>query len=474
MRRETPNPDAGFHARFDRERAKVLRRRIVVYCVLAVAAFALSFRGNFNDWAAARGQGKPVTPLMVLNFSWDGAIFALYAASIVFLFATRPDRRRLVGLVTVLTVIAVGASAPLEGLTNLLERPDASMERAARIGAGWMSVLSGSFLAVLALVLVPMRWVEALRVAVPCWAITSLAILTVAQSPVLMGVGQALAAGAAVAAGVAWSTWRHREFDERFRSREVAAQLGDLSAELAYARRIHEALFPPPLTEGPVRITYWYEPMRAIGGDFLFVWPLAFPPSQSVGPVHAVILDVSGHGVSAALTVNRLHDELRRFFAAHPEGGAGALIEHLNGFVSEQLAVHGVFATALAMTLDPESGRLDWASAGHPPAFIRKGGPGGSMERLVATAPMLGVLEAGLFAAAAGRATLGSEDVVFAFTDGAFEGLDPTGHSSGLEQLLGVLEGATDAPEAAARVASVRGGPATDDVLIVELRRRGR
>jgi len=210
--------------------------------------------------------------------------------------------------------------------------------------------------------------------------------------------------------------------------------------------------------------------MRSIGGNFLFVWPLAFPPSQMTGPVHAVILDVSGHGVSAALTVNRLHDELRRFFAARPEGGAGALIEHLNAFVSEHLAPHGVFATALAVRLEPTTGELEWASAGHPPAIIRRRE---SEERLDATAPMLGVLEAGLFSAAAGLTRLAPGEVLFAFTDGAFEGLDRTGRTSGLDQFRGLLKTASDAREAAAKVASARGAAASDDLLIVEMGRNG-
>lgn len=466
MRHESSNPDAGFRARFDRERAKVLRLRIVVYCFLAVAAFLLSFLGNVNDWAEARGEGKPFTPLMVLNFSWDGAMTVLYGGVMAFLLLARPDRRRLVVLVTALTVIAVGTSAPLEGLTNLLERPAASAERAARIEAGWMSVYSGVFLSSLALVLVPMGRQEALRIAIPSWIITAFSILAVAQAPAAVGAGQVAVAAAAIAAGSAWSMWRHRELDERFRSREVATQLGDLSAELSYARRIHEALFPPPVTEGPVRITYWYEPMRAIGGDFLFVWPLAFPPSQLNGPVHMVVLDVSGHGVSAALTVNRLHDELRRFFASRPEGGAGPLIEHLNTFVADQLSPHGVFATALAVRLDPGTGDVEWASAGHPPAIIRRKD---SDDRLDATAPMLGVLEPGLFSASAGRTKLAPGDVMFAFTDGAFEGLDRTGKTSGLDLFRGLLRTVPNAREAAAKVAATRETAATDDLLVVEI-----
>ncbi len=443
----------------------MLRLRTLVYCLVALGTFTLSLLGDTTDWAEARGQGKPISAVNVLGFTWDGGMAGLYAFTAVYLLRARPDRRRLVVLVTTLTLIVTAASAPLEGFSALLEAPEGGIGRAARAHAAWMSVYSATFVSALAMVLVPMSRKELARVVVPGCIIAWVSILAIAQPPVMVGVVQCVAAAAGMCGGAVWSAWRFREFDERFRSREVAAQLGDMSAELSYARRIHEALFPPEIEQGPVRMRYRYEPMRAIGGDFLFVWPLAFPPSETAGAVHIVIIDVSGHGVSAALTVNRLHDELRRFFAEHPEGGAGKLIEDLNGFVAEHLALHGVFATALAMRFDPAASEVEWASAGHPPAFVAlaKG-----IEDLGATAPMLGVLGRGEFEAQAQRTRLGVGERVVAFTDGAFEGLDKTGKTAGVGALRDVIRKVSEPRTVAAEVAGLRGEAAGDDLLVVE------
>ena len=65
--------------------------------------------------------------------------------------------------------------------------------------------------------------------------------------------------------GLAWSWWRYRSFAERFGARAVQKRYAEVTRELTDARRIHEALFPPPITRGPVRVAYRYEPMREIG-----------------------------------------------------------------------------------------------------------------------------------------------------------------------------------------------------------------
>ena len=76
---------------------------------------------------------------------------------------------------------------------------------------------------------------------------------------------------AAVVPGMAFSAWRYARFDAQFRHRDLQGRFGELSKELGHARRLHEALFPAPIEDGPVRVRFVYEPMREFGGDFVFV-----------------------------------------------------------------------------------------------------------------------------------------------------------------------------------------------------------
>jgi serine phosphatase RsbU (regulator of sigma subunit) len=278
------------------------------------------------------------------------------------------------------------------------------------------------------------------------------------------------------APGVLWSAWRARRFDERFRQRIMQGRLGELTMELAYARRIHEALFPPPVVRGPVQIHYRYEPMREIGGDFLFVQPLSFPPAAEAAAMNVVLIDVSGHGVPAALAVNRLHGELTRFFAGSPSGSPGELLAALNAYASAALAPQAVYATALCMRFDAAAGTVAWANAGHPPAFLA-----GSQARRIALAPtavMLGVVERDAFAPDEQSASMRAEDVLVAYTDGAVEALNGAGEPYSIERLKAAVERHGDVPDEPGRLAQhlmeevkrFRRGHASDDILIVEVR----
>ena len=179
---------------------------------------------------------------------------------------------------------------------------------------------------------------------------------------------------------------------EKYKLRFLQQRYGEVRRELTDARKIHESLFPAEVEHGAVRMTYRYEPMRQIGGDFLFVCPA---PMQGAGDggdgLNVVLIDVTGHGIPAALTVNRLHGELERIFAEDPLIPPGEVLALLNRYVHLTLAPHSIYGTAVCVRIDPGSGKLEFASGGHPPAFLR--GVDGTLERLDSTSFVLGALQ---------------------------------------------------------------------------------
>ncbi len=473
--------DAGFFRRFDAERARVLRRRIAWYCGVVLGLLAISLLGTFTEGeepaeARARGAGA-----LALSLMYDLPLVALYGGTLAYMLVARPDRRRLVLAVTVLTVLACGFAMAMEPLGDRLV-VEISGEAVSAAEAAWrpglMALLPYFALMTIALLLVPMSLRESLRIAGSCLVPFALVLVTLirpsaAVGAILLGMFAGL-----TAPGVLWSRWRHREFDERFRAGELRGRLGEISSELAYARRIHEALFPPQIERGAVRMRYRYEPMREIGGDFLFAHPLAFPPSGEAGALSVVLIDVSGHGVAAALAVNRLHGELRRFFAERGEGAAGGpgeLLAALNAYSHAELAGQAMYATALCLRADPRTGLLEWASAGHPSAFVRRAG--GSIEELKSTVVMLGVLPPEAFVPGASRVPFGAGDLAVAFTDGAIDALDAAGRPLGLEGVRKAV--AAGAPgrmveKIVAAVRAHRAGPVMDDTLVVEVTPAGK
>lgn len=268
--------------------------------------------------------------------------------------------------------------------------------------------------------------------------------------------------------------WRQSRFRDRFHFKMLKGRYGEIKQELGFARQIHESMFPPPVTKGAVRFDYRYEPMRQIGGDYLFARFTA--PVAGAEPILSIaIIDVTGHGIGAALTVNRLHGEIERQIGENANAAPGELLTGLNDYLHHTLASHSVYATALFFRIDPNTGRLAWASAGHPPAFLRT--LDGRLERLESTTLVLGACRGPDFVPNEQSCRFLPGDSLLAYTDGAIEVRNAMGRMlsvDGFQRAVVSVPPDEDGGWAAAALRAVdsyRHGPVQDDTLMVEIYR---
>ena len=136
-----------------------------------------------------------------------------------------------------------------------------------------------------------------------------------------------------------------------------------LELEHAIALRLQRALLPERLVQQEhlgVGARY------AAGSDGLEVGGDWYDSHQLAdGRVVLTVGDVVGHGLDAAAAMGRLRTALGTL-VAHVEG-PGQLLERLDEYAAKE----GVdFATACVVELDPLTGVLRFASAGHPPALV--------------------------------------------------------------------------------------------------------
>jgi serine phosphatase RsbU (regulator of sigma subunit) len=261
---------------------------------------------------------------------------------------------------------------------------------------------------------------------------------------------------------------RHSRRMEEFKLRFFQRRYGEVRRELVDARRIHEALFPTQLLDGPIRFSYVYEPMHLIGGDYLFAYRGGAGDCLSI-----VVMDVTGHGIPAALTVNRLHGELSRLFAEHPDISPGEVLSLLNRYVHLTLATHSVYVTALCLRFNMAADRLEYASGGHPPAYVK--GVDETVHELVSTAFVLGACAGGDFKADAAGVHFGPGDALIAYTDGALEARDDNGRMIGLAGMRRLMAGprAKTPGEWPRRILNAveqhRRGAPEDDTLVIEV-----
>ncbi len=271
--------------------------------------------------------------------------------------------------------------------------------------------------------------------------------------------------------GLLYCWFRYSRFHNKFTVEHLMGRYGQLQQELQQARRIHEMLFPHEITEGPFELRYRYEPMQQLGGDYIYVH------RDRADRLNIVVLDVTGHGITAALTVNRIHGELDRLFGENQDRPPGDVLVALNRYFCVSMSRHEVYATAVALRIDQAADRLEWANAGHPPPFILQ--EKDECLSLDSNAVMLGVLDDPMYECATESLVFADGDRVVLYTDGVIEAHNSRDQMLGIEGFQRILRdkaaAATNAGISADLLREVqrfRTGPAEDDILIVELSRR--
>ena len=132
------------------------------------------------------------------------------------------------------------------------------------------------------------------------------------------------------------------------------------ASELEAARAVQQVLVPDNIPVIPgFLIQSIYKPAGQVGGDFFQIIP------TKDGGVLAVIGDVSGKGMPAAMTVSLLVGTLRTL--AHYAQSPGEILAAMN---QRMLArSHGGFTTCLVLRVDPD-GKLTIANAGHIAPYL--------------------------------------------------------------------------------------------------------
>jgi serine phosphatase RsbU (regulator of sigma subunit)/anti-sigma regulatory factor (Ser/Thr protein kinase) len=136
-----------------------------------------------------------------------------------------------------------------------------------------------------------------------------------------------------------------------------------IEQELHVARLIQQTLLPKELPQLPGwQISSYYQPARAVGGDFYDF--LYFDD----GRLGLVIGDVTDKGVPAALVMATTRSILRS--TAHTAVSPGKVLQQTNDLLHQDIPPN-MFVTCLYAILDPASGRLEYANAGHDLPYRR-------------------------------------------------------------------------------------------------------
>ena len=252
---------------------------------------------------------------------------------------------------------------------------------------------------------------------------------------------------------------------ENARLVERDARQQQLRREMELAHDLQLKLLPSPsVLHGDAEVAARCLPAESVGGDFYTFTRLGR------GRVGVMLGDVASHGFSAALVMALVLSAAGIHAAASvtPDETLSALLDSL----STELAETEMYFSVFYGVLDPLTGRLSYASAGHPYAFRvpRFGEP----ERLEATAPPLGLATPGSIQRKQVPWSVG-HDLLVLWTDGLVDARNDEGEPFGEARLLAeVCARRNEPPEAIVQAvlaaAEAFGGHPIDDRTLLVLR----
>jgi predicted ester cyclase len=201
-----------------------------------------------------------------------------------------------------------------------------------------------------------------------------------------------------------------------------------IEQDLRVARTIQQANLPKevPQLEG-WQLGLFCQPAREVGGDFYDFHHL------SEGRLGLVVGDATGKGVPAALVMTGVCAFLGGVATASDSSSPGEVLARVNEALVARIAPN-MFVTCFYAILDPNSGHLVYANAGHSLPCCRRED---AATELGARGMPLGLMPKMRYEEKV--TVLGPAEAVLFYTDGLIEAHNPQGEMFGTPRLRNLL-----------------------------------
>jgi serine phosphatase RsbU (regulator of sigma subunit)/ketosteroid isomerase-like protein len=201
-----------------------------------------------------------------------------------------------------------------------------------------------------------------------------------------------------------------------------------IEQELRVARRIQQASLPKETpTLAGWQISPFYQPAREVGGDFYDFFEL------EDGRVGVVVGDATGKGIPAALLAEATSNMLRAVAQALDSTSPGKVLERVNETLLARIPPN-MFVTCFYAILEPESGSLTYANAGHDLPYLHRNG---EAEELRARGMPLGLMPGRGYEEK--KTILEAGKSALFYSDGLVEAHDPKGKMFGFPRLRALV-----------------------------------
>ena len=240
----------------------------------------------------------------------------------------------------------------------------------------------------------------------------------------------------------------------------------ELHAEIFEAAQVHRRLCAPRLVRyGDYEIASEIFAVRHLAGDF-------FTVEKTSSGIVLALGDICGKGLAAGMWTTHLVGRVSARTAVHTEP------EWIVSGVNRDVCLISPVAPLASMFVarfDPVSSKLEYCSAGHPPAMLLRAN--GQLELLTEGGLLLGVAPTAPYVR--GCVELGAGDLLLAYSDGVIESQNNAEEEFGIArletELLRARDGSTEGVlfSVLAAVQDFAAAHAVvDDMSLVTIRRR--
>jgi serine phosphatase RsbU (regulator of sigma subunit) len=252
---------------------------------------------------------------------------------------------------------------------------------------------------------------------------------------------------------------------ERTRLREEAFAKAKIDEELRTAYKIQQRLLPDALPEiAGYRFAGANRPCKTVSGDY---YDVVVRPD---GRIYFVIADVSGKGITAALVMSSVATAFAIFTRTDPT--PADLMRDINTILAPKTAP-SKFVTMVVGVLDPATGVVEFANAGHVSPLVVSGSGVATMSL---TDIVVGILPNAQYRNQS--LTLGPGDSLVLFTDGVTEAENIAEEQLGLDPISEMLRSmhGSEAPAILEKIDThvhefIGEVPAGDDVTMLAMTR---
>jgi len=213
--------------------------------------------------------------------------------------------------------------------------------------------------------------------------------------------------------------------------KEIQAHQEMIARDLKLAAQVQQSLVPHPFIHPRVEVDVRHLPMIGVGGDFSDIY------FDGDDRLYLSLIDVTGHGIAAALLVNRMSNEIRRLVRENPQ--PNALLHQFNDFIVESFAGTGMFLTMFTCALQLSHGHLTYSGSAHPSAILWRHGTK-NFERLDSQNPIIGFDHIPSSQFKQGTVKIYPGDKLILYTDGITEAEGVNGKQLGIRGLLGFIK----------------------------------